>query len=87
MEQLPTILGALILAFVLWIAKAVQEHSVALAEIKRDLTGASGDNGVVGETKALRVKAHEHATTIQGLLTHSEIVDLRLNQIDERLSA
>ena len=64
MEQLPTILGALVLTGILWIIKEVQAHSVALAEIRRDLTGASGDNGVVGEVKALRAQGQEHDTRL-----------------------
>ena len=64
MDQLPTIIGALVLAGILWIIKEVQSHSVALAEIRRDLTGASGDNGVVGDVKALRAQSQEHETRL-----------------------
>ena len=87
MEQLPTILGALILAGILWIMKTVQEHSVTLAELKTTLTGQSGNNGIVGDVKSLREKAHVQGDHIHALIGRSELAELRLNQIDERLSA
>ena len=87
MEQLPTILGALILAGVLWIAKTVSDHSVALAEIKTTLTGQSGNNGLQGEVKTLRAKAHDHGDAIHALNGRADVVDLRLSQIDQQLSA
>lgn len=87
MEQLPTILGGLILAGVLWIAKTVSAHSVTLAELRTTLTGAKGDNGIAGEVKQLRAKAHEQAGEIQALTTRSELHELRLDNHDQLLSA
>lgn len=87
MDQLPTILGALILAGVLWIAKTVSSLTVDVAKMNTTLTGANGDNGVVSEVKALRAKAHSQGDDIHALMGRADIVDLRLNQIDERLSA
>lgn len=87
MEQLPTILGALILAGVLWIAKTVSDHSVLLAELTTTLTGKSGNNGLQSEVKGLRDKAHAHGDAIHALNGRADVVDLRLNQIDQQLSA
>lgn len=87
MEQLPTILGALILAGVLWIAKTVSQHSETLAVMKTVLTGADGTNGVQGEVKSLRAKAHHQGDAIHALIGRADITDMRLDQIDQRLSA
>lgn len=87
MEQLPIVIGGLILAGVLWIAKTVHSLSVDVAKMATTLTGATGDNGVVGDVKALRDRAHAQANDLHALMGRADITDLRLNQIDERLSA
>lgn len=59
MEQLPVILGGLILAGILWLVKTTTDHKSDLAVIKTTLTGATGDNGLVGDMKALRSSVHD----------------------------
>lgn len=87
MEQIPIILGGLILAAVLWVAKTVSAHSVTLAELRTTLSGVDGNNGVVSEVKQLRTTTHKQAGDIQALTTRSELHELRLDNHDQLLSA
>jgi hypothetical protein len=70
MEQLPIILGALILAAILWVAKTVSGLSIEVAKVNQTLTGATGDNGLIGDMRAATAKLHEH--------------DLQLAQLERR---
>lgn len=58
-QQATVIVGALILAAILWLVKTTRESSEKLGRLDVLLTGINGDNGLNGDVKALRIRLPE----------------------------
>lgn len=71
-----------VLALLLYIAKLLVGMARWQAETTVILTGAKGDNGLLGTVKELRQRSHAHGEEIHGLkgrvaLVEHEVADLR----------
>ncbi len=81
--------GTLLIAGVLitllqGIKKQQGAHDVKLARIETILTGATGDNGLAGDVKGLREKAHQQGDALHTLRGEMQVYEIRLTEIDRR---
>lgn len=53
-QQATVIVGALILAAILWLVKTTRENAETLSRLSVLLTGFDGHNGLNGDVKALK---------------------------------
>lgn len=72
MEQLPTILGALVLAGVLWLLKTTDENGKALAVLQRTVDGI-----VLPELTRLRESGHDIREIAQQAVSATELLKQR----------
>lgn len=64
------------------------KHDEAFARIEALLTGANGDNGVIGDVKQLRQRSHDLGASVQNILFRvGALEDRRTGPDDRRASA
>ena len=62
-----TILGGVILAAILWVARGNLDMKVELATLKTALFGQNGQNGMRGDIRDLKDKQDEFATDLAAI--------------------
>lgn len=82
-----TLLTALILAGIVWIARSVNEHGKLLSVLQTLLTGANGENGINSEVKTLRERSHDQGDMIHTLLSARDLHEQRIALIERRSDA
>ena len=60
------------------------KHDEAFARIEALLTGANGDNGVIGDVKSLRARSHELGSQMQSILFRVGALEDRRTGPDDR---
>lgn len=80
-----TVLAGAILAAILWLARSVNEYGKALTELRVILTGADGTNGLNGEVKNLRRRAHDLGDAVNALGGKHELLAQRVTTIEEQV--
>lgn len=76
--------GAVLAGFIATIGLILNQKS-ALVRIETLLTGANGDNGLVGDVKALRKRSHDHGDSLNVVSGKVELVTLRLDTLERRV--
>lgn len=80
--QAALIIGALVLAGVLWIAKTVSDTKQEVAVIRSILVGGDGKNGIVGDMKTVRARVHELAGIIHTVAGQQALHGMRMDHAD-----
>lgn len=83
-QQIATVLGAVIVAGILWLAKSASETGKAITRMETILTGVNGDNGIAGEVRQLRERSHKHGNEIHRVLGRVDLHEQRLEALEER---
>lgn len=78
MDQLPTILGALVLAAVLWVMKMTSENTMTLKVLQSTI-----DLHILPELKRLRESGHEVRNIAQAASTKLELLGQRTDQTEQ----
>lgn len=82
MEQLPTILGGLILAAILWVLKGTRDNSQALAVLQSTM-----EKVVLPELSRLRDSGHELRDLAQEAVSVGDLLTQRATQIERDVAA
>jgi hypothetical protein len=82
--NIPTLIGALILAGILWIAKSVSELGKTLAILKTVLLGSDGRAGLDGEVQSVRKRLHEQGDIMHTLAGNHDLLKQRVDSIERR---
>lgn len=78
-----SVLGGVILAAILWLARAVSTHGETLAVIKTVLIGAEGTNGLRSEVQTLRSRTHEHSNELHSLRGSHDLLKQRVDVLEQ----
>lgn len=78
------IISGLVLAALIAFIGLVLSQKSQLVRIETILTGANGDNGLVGDVKALRTRTHDLANGVNALGGTLTIHAMRLDEWDRR---
>ena len=80
MDQIPIILGGLILAGILWLLKGTAENGKTLAVLQSTI-----ETHVMPELKRLRDSGHEVRGIAQGALSSTELHEQRLDRAEQEI--
>jgi outer membrane murein-binding lipoprotein Lpp len=80
-QQIATVLGSVIVAGILWLAKNSSDSSKAITRIETILTG---EDGVTSQVRQLRKRSHELGTDIQKLYHTADRHEQRIEALEER---
>jgi hypothetical protein len=80
--DLTAILNVLVSGGIVWLIRASRNAATWQSRVDTLLTGASGDNGIVGDVRSLRRRAHEMGDDIHGLKGRSEIHEIRISTLE-----
>lgn len=83
MEQLPTIIGSLILLGVVWIARGVTKSREELVEIRTVLTGPDGQSGMYHEQDRHRTRLHELGDALNATNGELALIAQRVTHLEE----
>lgn len=72
-----------VLALLLYIARLLAGMAKWQAQTSVVLTGINGDNGIVGDVKALRAKMHEHGQAIHVVDGKTTVLTIRVEKLEE----
>jgi phage-related tail protein len=80
-QQIATVLGAVIVSGILWLAKSASESSKALTRVETIL---SGEDGMQAQVRQLRKRSHELGTEMQKLHGALDSHERRIGALEER---
>ena len=76
------IIGALLLAGILWVVRTAQKIDKQVAVLSTVLTGQNGDNGIMGEVKHLRSRQHDLANEVHTVHGRVDLVEFRVDALE-----
>lgn len=79
--NLGAIFQGLVCAGILWLIRTTNRLSESNVRVETILTGAKGDNGLVGDVKSLRESRHEFNNRIQELQSEHSLLAQRVDGI------
>lgn len=85
LSGLSTLVGGVVVLMLRALSAKLTSHGEDLARIGVTLTGASGDNGLVGDVKQLRSRSHELGDRQNTTAGKVEILTMRLDTLDRRV--
>lgn len=82
-QQLTIIVGAAILAGILWLVKTANDTQREVAILRAVLTGSDGDNGIAGDVRGLRVRSHQLAEDLHTVMGKASLLEQRVSRLEE----
>lgn len=86
LSGLSVLCAGVVIAMLRALNKKSAEHDAAFARIETLLTGATGDNGVVGEQKLQRERLHTLSNKQQATSGKLDMLTARVARLEERPS-